>query len=90
MLVVVQPLRVPCHKRNQLGGCYYGTNYQFSLFPPINKKEGPCTQETHAYHSPYLLSVLSEAKNGKRMPYVVITSNCIYTVLATKLSAGFS
>jgi len=60
MLVPVQLLTVPCHKRNQLGGCYYGTNYQFSLFPPISKKEGPYT---HAYHSPHLLSVLSEAKN---------------------------
>jgi len=45
-------------------------------FFPIHKKEGPCIHATHAYHSPPLLSVLSEAKNGKRMPYVVITSNC--------------
>jgi len=33
MLVLVQLLTIPCHKRYQLGGCYYGTNYQFSLFP---------------------------------------------------------
>jgi len=76
MLVVVQLLRVPCHKRNQLGGCYYGTNYQISHFPPNNKEEGSCPQATHVYHSPHLLSVLSEAKNGKRMPYVVIISIC--------------
>lgn len=59
MLVLVQLLTVPCHKRNQLGGCYYGTNYQFFPFSPINKKE---ETNTHAYHSPHLLSVLSEEK----------------------------
>lgn len=40
MLVLVQLLTIPCHKKNQLEGCYYGKNYQFPLSPSLIKKKG--------------------------------------------------